>query len=81
MEFNDRRTAHIRVTQPRARNVGAAEARWRFEKNNTAYTPTNFCGAPLTTSDWDRRSAVAKKNARVAEEQVCPACLHAARAV
>lgn len=43
------------------------------------YRPTNYCGAPLTTEDWDRRAALAKKNAaEVAARGVCPDCLRLA---
>lgn len=45
------------------------------------YRPTNYCGAPLTTEDWDKRSALAKKNAALVEERgVCAACIAAAGA-
>lgn len=44
------------------------------------YRPTNYCGAPLTTEDWSRRSAIAKKNAHlVTEARLCPDCLRLAR--
>lgn len=44
------------------------------------YRPTTFCGAPMTEVDWDRRSAVAKKNVDlVATAGVCPKCLDLAR--
>lgn len=44
------------------------------------YRPTTYCGAPLTTEDWSRRSAIATKNAHlVAEAGVCPECLRLAR--
>lgn len=43
------------------------------------YRPTNYCGAALTTEDWDRRSALAKKNAPlVADAGVCADCLRLA---
>lgn len=44
------------------------------------YRPTNYCGAPLTQFDWDKRSAVAQKNAQtVIDDGVCEKCLTEAR--
>ena len=44
------------------------------------YRPTNYCGAPLTTEDWGRRSALAKKNVALVESSaVCGECLRLAR--
>lgn len=46
-----------------------------------AYRSTTYCGEPITTRDWDRRSALAAKNARMVDEAgVCGECLRAARA-
>jgi len=43
-----------------------------------------YCGAPITAEDWDRRSALAAKNAALVAnpentQPVCTACLEAAR--
>lgn len=44
------------------------------------YRSTTYCGAPLTTEDWDRRTACAAKHAALVVEQgVCPDCLRLAR--
>lgn len=41
---------------------------------------STYCGAPITTEDWDKRAAVAKKNAdAVAARGVCQDCLRIAR--
>lgn len=67
-----------RMSGPRYFNLMRA-----MERNPEQYAdfrPTNYCGAPLTTEDWEKRSALAKKNAAlVVTAGVCADCLRLAR--
>jgi hypothetical protein len=39
-----------------------------------------YCGAPMTSEDWDGRTAASKAHAAAADATVCPACLELVRA-
>ena len=68
-----------RMSGPRYANLMRA-----IESDTTGayadYKPTTYCGAPRTIMDWDKRAAVARKNAAlVVDSHVCADCLRIAR--
>ena len=51
-----------------------------FYRDRHERKTSTLCGVPGTSSDWGIHTATAKKHAKLAEAQCCPACLAKARA-
>lgn len=73
-------TPHVRRVHEQARGLQARKVQWGQEQAQIRagalpWQPETYCGAAITTEDWDRRTAASRAHAAAADAAVCPTCL------